>query len=183
MNKKLRLLVTAHCHNSCPKCCNKQFDLNSLPVVDRWDYDEVCITGGEPLISLKKTRRLIRLIEGIREIWKATGHEGKIYVYSATRKGFLLARITPYVDGIVYTPHCLQEISPLASFSRWVVNKGWDYPERNKSFRLNVFPDMMPYLEQLNQDRMKIWKIKQIEWVDNCPIPEGEDFRRIHNMY
>ena len=26
MNKKLRLLVTAKCHNKCPMCCNNQFD-------------------------------------------------------------------------------------------------------------------------------------------------------------
>ena len=25
MNKKLRLLVTAKCHNKCPMCCNNQF--------------------------------------------------------------------------------------------------------------------------------------------------------------
>lgn len=27
MNKKLRLLVTAKCHNKCPMCCNNQFRL------------------------------------------------------------------------------------------------------------------------------------------------------------
>lgn len=31
-------------------CCNNQFDFNKLPIVDRWDYDEIMITGGEPLL-------------------------------------------------------------------------------------------------------------------------------------
>lgn len=51
MNKKLRLLVTAKCHNKCPMCCNKQFDFEKIPVVDRLDYDEISITGGEPLLT------------------------------------------------------------------------------------------------------------------------------------
>ena len=50
MNKKLRLLVTAKCHNKCPMCCNNQFDFEKIPVVDRLDYDEISITGGEPLL-------------------------------------------------------------------------------------------------------------------------------------
>lgn len=45
MNKKLRLLVTAKCHNKCPMCCNNQFDFEKIPVVDRLDYDEISITG------------------------------------------------------------------------------------------------------------------------------------------
>lgn len=51
MNKKLRLLVTAKCHNKCPMCCNNQFDIEKIPVVDRFDYDEISITGGEPLLA------------------------------------------------------------------------------------------------------------------------------------
>lgn len=29
MNKKLRLLVTAKCHNKCLMCCNNQFDFEN----------------------------------------------------------------------------------------------------------------------------------------------------------
>lgn len=43
MNKKLKLLVTAKCHNKCPMCCNNQFDFEEIPVVDRLDYDEISI--------------------------------------------------------------------------------------------------------------------------------------------
>lgn len=50
MNKKLRLLVTDKCPNKCPLCCNNQFDLEKIPVVERWDYDEISITGVEPLM-------------------------------------------------------------------------------------------------------------------------------------
>ncbi len=50
MNKKLRLLVTTRCPNKCPMCCNNLWDFDKLPIVDRWNYEEIMITGGEPLL-------------------------------------------------------------------------------------------------------------------------------------
>ena len=50
MNKKLRLPVTTSCPDKCPMCCNNSWDFSKLPVVDRWNYDEIMITGGKPLL-------------------------------------------------------------------------------------------------------------------------------------
>ena len=58
MNKKLRLLVTATCHNRCPLCCNKQFKFDEIPVVDRFDYEEIMITGIQ-----KELRNFVRVFE------------------------------------------------------------------------------------------------------------------------
>ena len=66
MNKKLRLLVTAKCHNKCPMCCNNQFDFEKIPVVDRLDYEEISITGGEPLLPGS----------GHLTTWLVGGHQG-----------------------------------------------------------------------------------------------------------
>ena len=42
VNKKLRLLVTAECHNNCPLCCNKQFDVLKISVVEDFSqYEEI----------------------------------------------------------------------------------------------------------------------------------------------
>lgn len=46
MNKKLRLLVTTQCPNKCPMCCNNSWDFSKLPVVDRWNYEQIMLTGG-----------------------------------------------------------------------------------------------------------------------------------------
>ena len=70
MNRKLRLLVTEECPNKCPMCCNNSWDFSSLPVVDRWDYEEIMFTGGEPLLFV---RELNRLAESIRQIASAAG--------------------------------------------------------------------------------------------------------------
>lgn len=80
MNKKLRLLVTTKCPNKCPMCCNNSWDFSSLPVVDRWDYEEIMITGGEPLIHTKKVAELIRSIQVISEVYT---NIPKVYVYTS----------------------------------------------------------------------------------------------------
>lgn len=79
-NKKLRLLVTKECHNNCPKCCNKLYDLDSIPIIDRFDYDEVCITGGEPMLDLPK---VVKIAEMFKTAATVLGKEVKVYLYTA----------------------------------------------------------------------------------------------------
>lgn len=82
MNKKLRLLVTAKCHNKCPMCCNNQFDFEKIPVVDRLDYDEISITGGEPMLP-GNSQNVIWLVEGIQAAQYAMGlPKSKFYLYT-----------------------------------------------------------------------------------------------------
>lgn len=79
MNKKLRLLVTTRCPNKCPMCCNNQFDFSKLPVVDRWNYEEIMITGGEPLLFMDE---LCELVEVINSISYIQGNRPNIYIYT-----------------------------------------------------------------------------------------------------
>lgn len=185
MNKKLRLLVTTKCHNDCPMCCNKQFDFDTLPIVDRWDYEEIMITGGEPLSSVKKTRYLVRLIESIKVIQQAQGLPiSKFYVYTATHHTHLLQKIIEFVDGIVYTPHNTAELNILFNITNyWRIYKR--YAIRDKSLRLNIFPEIRERLASMSMKSLieDMWNVKDIEWVENCPIPEREDFRKIYMLY
>lgn len=181
MNTKLRLLVTGKCHNDCPLCCNKQFNFNELEVVDRWDYEEVMITGGEPLASNRTTSYLIDMIMGIRAIWDAQGWKGKIYLYTSTRRADLITKIIPYLDGIVYTPHNIKELN---TFMQFAPSMSFRRKVTDQSLRLNLFKEVadaavikaLGYGGHLIQ---KMWQIKPIEWIPNCPLPEGEDFKRI----
>ena len=72
MNKKLRLLVTAKCHNKCPMCCNNQFNFKKIPVVDRLDYDEISITGGEPLLP-DCCGKTMWLAQGFKIVFRTLG--------------------------------------------------------------------------------------------------------------
>ena len=73
--EKLRLLVTTKCPNKCPMCCNNSWDFSKLPVVEHFNYKEIMITGGEPLLFPEK---LSNLAESIRTVQKlAYGNKGK----------------------------------------------------------------------------------------------------------
>lgn len=156
MNKKLRLLVTTKCPNKCPMCCNNSWDFSSLPVVDRWNYEEIMITGGEPLIHTNKVAELIRSIRVISEV---------------------------YTDGVVLTPHSQIDIDKfveLNSMMQEVKETKSDFI-KGKSLRLNLFADMKLLLPE--HIDLSLWNVKEIEWVKDCPVPQGEDFRRIKELW
>ncbi len=53
MSKKpvMHLLITDKCDRDCKDCCNKQYDVKSIPVASKEEFklvDTVCLTGGEP---------------------------------------------------------------------------------------------------------------------------------------
>ena len=53
MSKKpvMHLLITDKCDRDCKYCCNKQYDVNSIPIATQEEFesvDTICLTGGEP---------------------------------------------------------------------------------------------------------------------------------------
>lgn len=182
MNRKLRLLVTAKCPNKCPMCCNNQFNLNKLPVVDRWNYDEVMITGGEPMLYERELLNLVRSIRDISEI--ECGSRPKVYVYTSLCCSRLLDLMAPEysssrVDGIVLTPHKSEDIEKFLFTNELLLTN----PKLSKdiSLRLNLFSDMKSLLPE--DTDLSTWQVKDMEWKKDCPVPEGEDFRRIAELW
>ena len=176
-NKKLRLLVTKKCHNDCPKCCNKQYDLDAVPVIDRFDYDEVCITGGEPMLDFQK---VIRIAEMFKTVATVLGKEVKVYLYTAriTSAQLHVMMTRELIDGICVTPHSNGDINDFKKLNRGLL---FNFHIDNSfyediSLRLNLFADVK---EHLRDENLILWKIKEMEWLDECPVPEGEDFRRV----
>lgn len=163
---KLRLLLTEDCDRSCPGCCNKDWDLDALGVCDSFDgYSEVLITGGEPMLY---PDRVLTLIRKIRRHNPAT----KIYVYTAkvdyTRAAL---EVLNAADGMTLTLHEPDDAKALSVF---------DFELKpplaaGKSLRLNVFNGIET--PELFND----WKTKEdMEWVKDCPLPEGEIFARAY---
>lgn len=183
MNKKLRLLVTTRCPNKCPMCCNNQFDFSKLPVVDRWDYDEIMITGGEPMLHIYRIAEFIGAVRYISEL--ESGKIPKIYIYTSycycdVIGVFNNSLKVRNVDGVVITPHTPKDIEEFIYTNQFLL----DFPKylNNKpSLRLNLFPDMKALLPK--DINLSLWQVKDMEWVENCPVPEGEDFRRIANLW
>lgn len=178
MNKKLRLLVMTRCPDKCPMCCNNQFDFSKLPVVDRWNYEEIMITGGEPLLFMDE---LCELVEVINSISYIQGNRPNIYLYTSYFNEDCLMWMLGYIDGIVLTPHKKSDIANFVEFnSKLIACKDLMFLE-GKSLRMNLFPDMKALLPK--DIDLSLWQVKDMEWVENCPVPEGEDFRRIANLW
>lgn len=180
-NKKLRLLVTAKCPNKCPLCCNNQFDVDKIPVVDRWNYDEISITGGEPLMQYV-CGNTFQLSDSIKKVNKAQGINTKLYIYTASFNCFVLIQAIECFDGIVLTPHKADDIEQFIKFNELLLDmKEEELLPKERSLRLNLFADMKALLPK--DIDLSLWKVKDIEWIENCPVPEGEDFRRIANLF
>lgn len=176
MNKKLRLVVTEKCHNKCPMCCNNRFDLKTIPVVDRFDYDEISITGGEPMLYPDK---VADIADTLRKAAKIIGANPKIWLYTSKLNPMTFTMIAKYIDGVCYTPHNDAEVAMFKAVNRMLLrNEAW-IDKEGFSLRLNLFYEQA---QALKKENLSLWKVKNMVWIKDCPIPEGEDFRRISNL-
>jgi len=182
MNKKLRLLVTGKCNNNCPLCCNNRFNISEIPVVDNiMRYEEINITGGEPLLY---PERLFCLLQYINEGRIYTGNAPTIYLYtSILPTPDIYGPILQYLSGICYTPHdrgaaklFTREAYKISTFAKLLPVHAL------RSLRLNIFPEVEDVLLDAETD-FPDWKVKRMQWIKDCPVPDGEDFRRIMHPF
>jgi len=164
--KKLRLLVTKNCDRSCPGCCNKDWNLDKLPDVTHFNFDEIILTGGEPLLYISE---LIDLIGYIRNISKA-----KIILYTAYTKNLSRFFAVLYlIDGITVTLHDQNDVKNFIPIHGHMKNNLELF--NKKSLRLNIFKGI-----NYSNINTSMWQIKDnIKWIKNCPLPEDEIFQKI----
>lgn len=190
--RKLRLLFTEKCNRSCKGCCNKGYDLEKLPKVTHFNYDEILITGGEPLLFLEQLKGFIK---AVRIVSKA-----KIIVYTSlvnswtapyANSGYFwktndsIFKIIKFVDGITLTLHTQQDSDNFADLLYIIEISCKSTTEesayntfKTKSLRLNVFKGIK--LPENFPMALSLWDVKDNrEWVKDCPLPDGEEFLRI----
>lgn len=155
---KLRLLLFEECNRSCPGCCNRDWDLQALPVCyDFTPYRIILLTGGEPMLHPETVRAAVA---EIRRQAKAP-----IYLYTAMTQG--LDELMPLLDGVTLTLHTLCDYPPFWRFDQLARNLD------GKSLRLNIFEGVGPV------DCSTRWQVKgHMKWIPNCPLPEGEVLMR-----
>ena len=166
MKKTLRLLLFEDCNRSCEGCCNKQWDLSKLPVV--WDYsvyDTIILTGGEPMLHPNTLFETIDLI-------KVVNPTAKIILYTAmTSTPYTLQQVLQQIDGLTVTLHNQQDMIPFLCFNN-ILNIDLE----SKTLRLNIFDEV----EVSNYQIPEHWQIKDnIEWIEDCPLPDNEVFMRL----
>lgn len=158
--KKLRLIVTEACDRACKGCCNKQYDLDALPVADYFDteYEEVMVTGGEPLLD----REVDNTLGVLRDLALT---EAKVILYTAVAKN--VPRVWLLIDGLTLTLHEQSDVEPFLELNDFLLYFGMT----DRSLRLNVFKGVtVPETADL-----RLWNVKRdIAWIENCPLPEGE---------
>jgi MoaA/NifB/PqqE/SkfB family radical SAM enzyme len=163
--KTLRLLLFDKCNNRCAGCCNNDWDLKNLEQEkDFSQYDEIVLTGGEPML------RPIFVINTIKKIRQQTSVP--IYMYTAkVDKPYEVLSMLHVLDGLTVTLHD-------AGYVEYRFKKFNDLLLKIrpvKSFRLNVFKGV-----DLTGVDLSMWRIKDnIVWIPNCPLPANETFKRL----
>jgi molybdenum cofactor biosynthesis enzyme MoaA len=74
--KKLRLVLFEQCNRRCKGCCNKDWNIKSLPVcTDYTGWDVIMLTGGEPMLMPGLVLLTIGFI-------RTRNPKAKVYVYT-----------------------------------------------------------------------------------------------------
>lgn len=161
--KTLRLLITEKCNRNCPGCCNNQWNLNKLDICNSFKpYNEIILTGGEPMLKPHYVKSIIQLIR--------KENQCPIYMYTAKVDNIQESlSVLFFLDGITVTIHDKKDWDSFSIFNK-VLPTGC-----RKSLRLNVFKECnLPSYKQFIK-----WKIKDsMEWIENCPLPTNEVFMK-----
>lgn len=172
MKKKLRLLLFEKCNRSCKGCCNHDWDLENIPVVNEFSqYDSIMLTGGEPMLS---PVTVVNTVQQIRKYTKAP-----VYMYTAqVKRPWETIAMLNILDGITLTLHGPEDVTdPYLDKEQFkILNSLLLRMEvKNKSMRLNVFKGV-----DVSDVNLSLWQVKDnIEWIRNCPLPDGEELRRL----
>jgi hypothetical protein len=176
---KIRLILTETCNRSCERCCNKQFDIGSLPTYqgpEAKDVNKLILTGGEPMLVPNKVREYTNWAKFVNP---------NILVYMYTAKVDDIRQsidVLEHLDGITVTLHEQSDVEPFMKFADEVSQQGLF---ENRSLRLNVFNEVNIDLFTFNLLSMAgQWIIQNnIEWIDDVPLPKGETLMKAWRDY
>jgi len=161
---KLRLLLFTECNRRCKGCCNKDWNLNALPVCDSFsEYECVMLTGGEPMLIPDLVKKAVGRIRAETD--------APIFLYTAkTDDAGGLLDMLRLVDGLTVTLHTRKDAPMFREFN--AAMRRIDVV--GKSLRLNVFNGI-----SIGDTDVSGWTVKSgIRWIKDCPLPTDEAFMR-----
>jgi organic radical activating enzyme len=168
--KKLRLIIFEDCNRACPGCCNKDWDIQALPICDLKDlvyYDEVMITGGEPMLDP----------DLVMKVMFKCRPDTKVILYTAkVDEPEKLIHFMDHLSGVTLTLHDQDDVEPFIEFSKKLFASHVNVSQI--SLRLNVFKGIeFPIYSSTILNR---WAIKSdMEWIKDCPLPNEEVLMRL----
>jgi pyruvate-formate lyase-activating enzyme len=167
MKTSARVIVTYDCNRKCPGCCNTTYD-KVIPVLtshaELIRYDDIVITGGEPMLFPDEVLSLIKRIRN------ATFGRN-IYLYSSfwngTEKHLDVLRA---VNGITFTLHAEcndKDVKALKDLSRDLIS--------SDSNRLIIDNRVYDRYDLSNIDLSRWNVIRKLQWKDECEPALNED--------
>ena len=123
MKKTARVLITKQCHRLCPQCCNNYPQIMAAMrpiagIADLRGYENIVITGGEPLLFPLGTADLVACLYGDarlhRPLWP---QHPRLYLYT-TLWHPVLEEVSYWLDGITFTLHSGAGTAELMDFDR-----------------------------------------------------------------
>lgn len=169
MKKTARVIVTFDCMRECPGC----FVLN-LPKYKKvhtdeefLGYQEIVITGGDPMLIPGKT---LKFIDRMRD----KGYRGKMYLHTSfwNNKG-ISKEILKELDGFTFTLHAECSDTDIMALKN-LSNSGI---LQNKDFSSRLVIDKRIYdrydLSNINFSRWSV--IRKLDWKEKCDPAANED--------
>lgn len=168
-SRTARVIVTFNCNRKCPGCCNNQrkdYSIINSPE-SLFQYKEIVITGGEPLLNPTET---LGFINYMRE----HGYKGKIFMYTSYWSGKNIAKsVLRELEGITYTIHAEANDSDIMALKN-LSNSGF---LQDNDFSSRLFIDKRLYekydFSNINLTRWNV--IRKLEWKEDCHPAEYED--------
>lgn len=124
------------------------------------------------------------LAQGFKIVFRTLGIPApRLFLYTAWIDYRTLRHCSYNFDGICLTLHNKLDVVKFVAMNDFMLmkcscNENGFNP--NCSLRLNLFADMKALLPK--DIDLSLWKVKEMEWIKDCPVPEGEDFRRIAKL-
>lgn len=167
MTKRLRLLLTQKCNRKCEGCCNKDWDLDALPVYDRTTPFEVyMITGGEPMLFVDE------LLECLTALPRTPGDQRILYT-AHPQPLTAMPTVLMFLTGLTVTLHEPQDVQPFLDLNNYLL--GMEALGQRWDLRLNVFKGV----ELPPGTNTSLWDVrKERVWIPECGLSEGEVFMR-----
>lgn len=167
MKKTARVIVTFKCNRSCPGCCNT--DLPPYRTIHRpedlLNYEEIVITGGEPLLIDICVYQLLRDL-------KEAEYNGRIYMYTAMWGALhSYAVILNDLDGITFTLHA--ECTDMDIYALNRLSK--ELQSRWINSRLFIDTRVYERYDLSNIDLTGWSVIRKLQWQEHCDPAPNED--------
>lgn len=178
-NKIIHLFITERCTHNCELCCNKQYNIDEIPVItvsELKNAHTICLTGGEPFLYsgvCDFAKRIKEQYPNVQNIYVYTCGDS---LYSYMKRSDLHS-----IDGVSISPkngydaNCICALMNTPSYRRTLFEL--------KSNRIYVFPNVTKgWIESLELEGPSFDVINR-QWQEKFEPAKDSIFRRLPVLF